>query len=108
MSLSGDYTLEEAKEVNRLIMGELDQSPQPLSILLDVREMSRPVNFVNIRAAQTFMDHRSLQHIYVAAGDRLVKLAIVVIFNLGRAYLHTFDDLEHAVRVLNHQIDSAA
>jgi chromosome condensin MukBEF MukE localization factor len=85
---------------------ELDQSNAQLSILIDVRKMRRPVNFVNIRATQTFMDHRKLQHIYVAASDRLVKLSMIVIFNLGKAYLHMFDDLENATLLLQRQLES--
>jgi hypothetical protein len=106
LSISGDYTLEDASEVNRLVTRELDQSNAQLSILIDVRKMSRPVNFVNIRATQTFMDHRKLQHIYVAASDRLVKLSMIVIFNLGKAYLHMFDDLENATLLLQRQLES--
>lgn len=108
LSLSGDYTVEDAKEVNRLITLELDRSQQPLSILIDVTEMNRPVNFVSIRAVQTYMRHRNLQHIYIAASDRLVKLAMIVIFNLGWAYLHTFDDMENATLLLQRQLDSTA
>jgi hypothetical protein len=108
LSLSGDYTVEDAKEVNRLITLELDRCQEPLSILMDVTEMNRPVNFVSIRAVQTYMRHRNLQHIYIAASDRLVKLAMVVIFNLGWAYLHTFDDMENATLILQRQLDSTA
>ena len=108
LRLSGDYLLDDAREVNRLITKELDARQEALSLLIDVTEMNRPVNFVGIRTVQTYMQHRNLQHIYIAASDRLVKLAMIVIFNLGWAYLHMFDDLEKATLGLQKQFDSAA
>ena len=105
LRLSGDYVLDDAREVNRLITKELDARQEALSLLIDVTEMNRPVNFVGIRTVQTYMQHRNLQHIYIAASDRLVKLAMIVIFNLGWAYLHTFDDLENAILGLQKQFD---
>jgi hypothetical protein len=69
--------------------------------------MNRPYNFNEIRAAQTYMDHRQLKNIYVATNDRLVKLAMMVIFNMGRAYLHVFDDLEKATLLLQRQLSGS-
>ena len=93
--------MDDAREVNRLITKELDARQEALALLIDVTEINRPVNFMGICAVQTYMQHRNLQHIYIAASDRLVKLAMIVIFNLGWAYLHMFDDLENAMQGLS-------
>jgi hypothetical protein len=103
LTLSGDYPVNEAKEVNRLILDQLQQADKQLSVLIDAMALNRPYNFSEIRAVQTFMDHDKLAHIYVSAGDRLVRLAMMVIFNFSRAYLHLYDNLGQAKLVLERQ-----
>lgn len=104
LTIEGEYTLENAREVNRMVTHELDQSSIPLAILIDAIRMNRPYNFHDMRAVQTYMDHRQLKHIYVATNDRLVKLAMMVIFNLSRAHLHLFDDVDKAQWILQRYI----
>ncbi|MEO1165163.1 MAG: hypothetical protein AAFV98_15355 [Chloroflexota bacterium] len=105
LTLSGNYSVDEAKEANRLILDELDQADNLVFILIDAMNMTRPYNFGEIRAVQSFMDHRNLSHIYVGTGDRLVKLAMMVIFNLSRAYLHICDDTDKANFMLERQLN---
>lgn len=102
LSLSGKYTVENAKAVNQLITKELDQSQSPLLLVIDALNMERPYHFDSIRALQTYMDHQNLKHIYIVAADKVVKLSMMVIFNLSRARLHMFDSIEKANKLLIH------
>jgi hypothetical protein len=104
LTLHGNYTVENAGKVNQLITDELDRSKTALIILIDAVEMNRPYNFEYIRAVQTFMNHRQLKHIVIVCGDRLIKLAMLVIFNLATAHLSIFDDAEKAERILTRQL----
>jgi len=104
LTLSGDYLPEEAKEVNRLILEELDQSQSSLLLLIDATRMNRSYRFSDIRAVQTFMDHLKLKSIYVAADDRLVKLSMMIIFNLSRASLYICDNVEKALVSMQRQL----
>lgn len=88
LRISGDYAVEDSRQFNAAIIEELDQSPDDLVLLIDATEMNRPYHFDQIRATQTYKDHRKLKRIYIAAGDHLVKLALMIIFNLSRAQLH--------------------
>lgn len=106
LTLSGDYLLEEAKEVNRLILEELDQSQTSLLLLIDATDMNRSYRFSDIRTVQTFMDHLKLKAIYVAADDRLVKLSMMIIFNLSRASFYMCDNVDKAVLMLQKQLAS--
>lgn len=94
LRISGDYAVEDSRQFNAAIIEELDQSPDDLVLLIDATEMNRPYHFDQIRATQTYKDHRKLKRIYIAAGDRLVKLALMIIFNLSRAQLHVCDDID--------------
>lgn len=100
LTIQGDYTLGDAQAVNRLILDKLNLSQSPLSIIIDARKMDRPYNFDEIRAAQTYMDHRQLKHIYTVAGDPVVKLAMMVIFNLCRAHFHIANEMSLAIKTI--------
>ena len=102
LSLSGTYTLEAAEEVNRLINDRLNASQSPLMLLINALEMDRPYHFERIRALQTYMDHENLKNIYIVAVDNVVKLSLLVIFNLGRARLQLCDNVEKANRLIMH------
>lgn len=96
LSILGDYALDDARLVNRNIIEELENSPHDLMLFIDGMEMKRLHNFQEIRSSQEYMDHPKLKRIFVATNDRLVKLAMMVIFNLSHAYLTIFDDVEKA------------
>ncbi len=100
LTIQGDYALDDAQVVNRLVLDQLNLCQSPLSIIIDARKMSRPYNFNEIRAAQTYMDHRQLKHIYTVAGDPVVKLAMMVIFNLCRAHFHIMNEMSLAIRMI--------
>lgn len=99
--LCGHYTLDEAMEVNRLICEELDKSQSSLNIFIDVTQMQKPYNFSAIRNVQTFINHPQLFSIFVISEDRLMRLSMMVIFNLALAQLHFCDKFETAKLMLN-------
>lgn len=104
LEIYDEYKLEEVKEVNDAIIYELNQSRGGLFVLVDATKMSRPYNFAAIRSGQTFMDHLKLKAIYVIANDRLIKLSIMVIFNLSRAPLYINDNLEKSMMLLQKHV----
>ncbi|MBC8099598.1 MAG: hypothetical protein H7Y11_09150 [Armatimonadetes bacterium] len=106
LRLSGDYTLDEGREVDTLLLKALNDSPTNMGVLIDARAMNRPYNFQAIRDTQTYMNHRHASYIFVVASDRIIKLAMLVIFNLSHAYLITFDDFEAAQTRIQRQLSS--
>lgn len=105
LRINGDYRVEDSRQVNAAIIEELDQSQDDLVLLIDATVMNRPYHFDQIRATQTYKDHRKLKYIYIAAGDRLVKLALMIIFNLSRAHLNVCDDIDSAAKLINVHVD---
>lgn len=107
LSLHGDYTLPESREVNDAITTWLEEKGDELSLLVDATQMERPHNFQQLRNAQHFMNHERLQNIFVAAGnDKLVKLSMLVIFNMARAYVRMFDNVAAAELALQRHLNS--
>ncbi|PJF44739.1 MAG: hypothetical protein CUN55_02360 [Phototrophicales bacterium] len=100
LKLVGDYSVADAKAANEQITKILDQRDHPLMLLIDASEMERPFNFQRIRALQTYMNHQNLKHIFAISNDKLVTLALMVIFNMGRAYLHLYNNHEEAERAI--------
>lgn len=94
LHISGDYTLEDSRQVNTAIIEELEHRQEDLVLVIDAMEMNRPYNFDQIRSTQTYMNHQNLKHIYAVTTDRVVKLALMIIFNISRAQLYLFDDIK--------------
>ncbi|MEL6525609.1 MAG: hypothetical protein AAFQ07_07860 [Chloroflexota bacterium] len=69
--------------------------------------MQRPYNFGEVRATQHYIDHQRLGGIYVATRDHLIKLSMMVIFNLSRANLFIADDVINAESMLRQQLKNA-
>ncbi len=103
LTIQGDYTLQDAREVNQQIIDYLDEDDVPISLLIDAADMSRPHNFTEIRAAQSFMNHLYLKSINIVTQDRLVKLSMMVIFNMGGAVFRIYDDMDKAQHMLKYQ-----
>lgn len=97
LEISGNYTVAEAIEVNRMILEELDKSNNQFAVLIDASEMARSFDFRSIRNVQSFMNHDNLTNILVASRDRSIRLTMLVIFRLSKARLHLFEDLEEAL-----------
>ena len=104
LTLSGSYSLSEAGHADHLIVSALDQSESPLQVIIDAREMIRPRNFQELRAALSFMNHDNLRRIIAITDDRVVMLAMIAIFNLGRAPLTMFSDFHKAGAFLEREV----
>lgn len=107
LSITGDYTLDDAKKVNTLIKDHLDEKHHNLFLLIDATHMHRPMNFQSIRETQSYMDHDNLKYIYVVASDKLIKLTMMVIFHLSRARVRVLDDFDRADTILRRQLSRA-
>ena len=104
LTLSGGYSLNEAAQADQMIVNALNQSLSPLQLVLDARSMTRPRNFQELRAAQSFMNHDNLRRIIAISDDRVVMLAMIAIFNLGRAPLTMFSDFHKAGAFLEREV----
>jgi hypothetical protein len=104
LTITGDYTLDAAQAVNQAITEKLSQTKTPLWLIIDATAMSRPYNFQQIRATQMFMDHPKMYMIAIVSSDKLVTLAMMIVFNLGRARLLMFDSVQKANMALQRQM----
>lgn len=104
LTLSGEYTLANAKEVNQQITDLLDENNSAAILLIDATAMKPSYGFDQIRASQKYMDHPKMKTILVASKEKLVTLSMMIIFNAGRASFQHFDNLEKATRTLQGRV----
>jgi hypothetical protein len=100
LTVHGEYTAQAADEMDARITAELERAERPLYLLIDANDMAAPHNFRQIREAQRCMNHPRLSHILVLAEQRVVKLALMVIFNAGRANLKLLAGQEELDRIM--------
>lgn len=105
LTLSGNFTNMEAEEVNQTINDELEVGESGRILLIDASDLIAPVHFESIRRSLTFMNDQHLKSIYVVAGNKLTRLAMLVIFNLGKASLKLFNSVEQADHQLRAQLN---
>lgn len=91
LTIIGEYSPEIAKEANDAIVEELNRATTVLLLVIDATQMARPYRFQEIRATQHYMNHHRLRHIFVISNDKLIRLSIVIIFNLSRAFVQLFN-----------------
>jgi hypothetical protein len=101
LTVRGQYTVEDAVNMNRAIVDALDSARTPLAVLIDATEMKRPTNFDVLRETQTFIQHERLAKIYVASTDRLVRFSMMVIYTNAGALLRVFDSVGQANQLLS-------
>ena len=104
LSLSGEYTIANAKEVNQQISEMLDENNSAAALLIDATAMKPSYGFDQIRASQKYMDHPKMKLILVASKEKLVTLSLMIIFNSGRASFQHFDDVEKASKALQGRV----
>jgi len=105
LTLEGAYLLEDAIKVNELVLDQLEQAQTPMILLIDAMKHNPPHNFADIRATQTFQDHHMLSNILVLTDDRIIKLAMMIIFNLSKANLllcENWDQVQARLRIISH------
>lgn len=107
LTLSGDYTVADAQEVDQAILTELRRHTA-LTLLIDAQDMERPYNFRHIRNSQTYMKNAELHHICAVTDDRLIQLSLMVIFDLGRATFHVFDKIEKTSPIIQQWIGNVS
>jgi hypothetical protein len=90
-----------ATSVNENLLVLLDKAESPITVIINCSDMKRPANFEEIRQEQTFMHHPMLAHIYIVSKERLVRFAMMVIFNHSPASVRLFDSLEQTMMMVD-------
>lgn len=103
MELEGHLQLDDFNQINYAVISHLDsvtENPGIALLISAARLNGVPQAFQQLRASQTYVERRDLTHIVVVTTNKMVRLMMLLTFNLSRPSLRFFDDLDHAHRFL--------
>ncbi len=106
LTLSGVYSLSDAKRINVQITEWLDTSDRSLLLVIGAENATIARNFEQVRAAQSFMDDPRLRGISIITTSKLTRLSMMVIFNLSKAGIQLFSDFPQVDKFLDVRLAS--
>lgn len=95
LKLIDAVTLEEFIEIDSLISKHLSNTHTRTAIVIDITA-ARHVPFPSdqLRASQSYTQHPMLKWLVVVGGNKLLRLMMLLTFNLSRASLQFMDNRE--------------
>jgi hypothetical protein len=104
LRLSAEPTLSEFEAINRTVLERLNQQNRTAFLIIDVTEF-HPNTLVwdRIRGSQQYVSHTGLEYVLVVGQkhNRVMRLMMLVLFNLSKAGLKFFESLDEANVFLN-------
>ncbi len=103
LELEGHLSLQDFSQINEAILNVLNSEAQHSRITLLVNAInlsSVPQAFQQLRASQAYVERPDLKHIVVATTNKMIRLMMLLTFNLSRPSLRMVDDLDQAQMVL--------
>jgi len=100
LKLDVETTLTEFEEINRLIVSYLNQNEKRLFLMIDVNDFKpNALVWERIRASQRYVSHEKLEYVLIVGQktNRLIRLMMLVLFNISRAglkFVETFDEAD--------------
>ncbi len=102
MELEGNLTLDDFQNLDRAILALLgNEAPdRQLMLLVDItRPATTPRDFARLRASQTYLLRFDLKFILVAGSNKLMRLMMLLTFNLCRPSVRFFDNIDEALKI---------
>ncbi len=96
MTLSPAMSVENFRVADRRVTEMLQSVPMQAALIIDASDMeARLLDWTSVRMTQTYGDHPNLQAIFVILpeSNRVVRLMMLIMFNLARAPLHMVSSL---------------
>jgi hypothetical protein len=95
LKLIDAVTLEEFIEIDSLITSYLSNTHTRTAIVIDITDAKHvPFPSDQIRASQAYTQHPMLKWLLVVGGNKLMRLMMLLTFNLSRASLQFIDNAE--------------
>ncbi len=111
VELEGQLSLDDFNGINQAVVSYLNDLPENAAVALLIntsRVSSVPQAFQQLKASQTYVQRRDLQYILVVGNSKMIRLMMLLTFNLCRPALRFFDDLDHAhsfLRLMKPKLD---
>jgi anti-anti-sigma regulatory factor len=97
LTLSGEISLEDFSQVSEDIEVMLKSVSDPLVLMIDATQVRLSKNGLSqIRKSQSYADNKLIEHLFIVASDKIIRLTLLLVFNLSRPVLRFFDRMEQA------------
>ena len=109
--LEGDLSLDDFSQINQVIWDHLGEETtyQHTALLIDISRPGRtPQDFAALRASQTYMLRNDLKFILVVGSNKLMRLMMLLTFNLSKPGVRFFDDLEQGLGMAQRLISASS
>jgi len=101
LRLSGTTTLEELENINRFISSGLEETSEQVALVIDATDSNGfAVGIDQLRASQRYGQHPRLKSIIVLGTNKLIRLMLVIVFNVATASLKFCQNLDEANTLL--------
>jgi len=69
----------------------------PLVLIVDTENVRLSRNGLSqARSTPTYMERRLVEHLLIVANDKIIRLTLLVVFNVNRPVLRFFDHMDQA------------
>jgi hypothetical protein len=97
LTLSGEVTLDDFVNIGQDLDELVKSVTVPLVLLVDAEQVRLGHNGLsNVRPSQTYFQGQQIEHVLVAARDKIIRLTLLVVFNPNRPVLRFFDHMDQA------------
>lgn len=100
LELAGVLSLEDFSQINQTVSEHLgvETSDRRLALLVDTSQLSgMPSSVAQLQVSQKYLLRQDLQFILITGSTKLVRLLLLLTFNLCRASLRFFDNTDQAL-----------
>ncbi len=95
LKLEGTVKQSDYTEISTSITDALDEKNQNVALVIDIIDTKGvPFPNENIRAMQTFTRHPHLKWIIIVGENKLIRLMLMLTFNISKVNLSTFNTYE--------------
>lgn len=109
VELEGNLTLNDFQQINQDILEHLgsENRERPVTLVIDVtRPSTTPQAFAQLNASQTYTLRRDLKFILVVGSNKLMRLMMLLTFNLCKPSLRFFDTIDEVSLFIQRKIST--
>jgi hypothetical protein len=98
LTLTGEISLADFSNIGDDIDVMLGEVTDPLVLVVDAKDvrLGRSGLSQARTTSPTYMENRLVEHLLVVTSDKIIRLTLLVVFNLNRSVLRFFDHMDQA------------
>lgn len=97
LRLQGAISLDEFEEIGQAVDAEINRYNSRMALIIDISQTTSITHAVErVREAQHYAHNSRLKWLLIVGSNKLMRLTMLVIFNLSRAQIQLLSSLDEA------------